>query len=59
MSGGKVAVLNVVPVDRTGSPQKNVIAYIEGLLVRARSGEVQSIITAWVQANGKPAHGMM
>jgi hypothetical protein len=59
MADAKVAVLNVVPVDRTGAPQKNVIAYIEDLLVRARSGEVQSIITAWVQANGKPAHGMM
>jgi hypothetical protein len=32
---------------------------IEDLLVRARSGEVQSVITARVQANGKPAHGMM
>jgi hypothetical protein len=40
MSDAKVAVLNVVPVDRTGAPQKNVIAYIEDLLVRARSGEV-------------------
>lgn len=59
MPDPKVTALKVVPVDRTGAPQENVIAYLEDMLVRARRGEVQSIITAWVQANGRPAHGMM
>ena len=31
----ELEILNVVPVDRTGAPQKNVIEFIEGALARA------------------------
>ncbi len=51
----KVAVLNVVPVDRTGRPQANVIEQLEAMLARARSGELQSFHMAYVRANGRAA----
>jgi hypothetical protein len=57
MGDGKVAVLNVVPVDRTGAPQKIVIEFVEGVLARARTGEIQSIVVAYAHANGWAGHG--
>ena len=58
MASDNVAKLNVVPVDRSGSPQANVIKFIEGLLARARTGELQSIAVAYVRANGYAANGV-
>ena len=45
MGDGKVAVLNVVPVDRTGAPQKIVIEFVEGVLARAR--ELERFSPSW------------
>lgn len=57
MPDAKVAILNIVPVDRTGAPQKDVIEYIEGLLARARTGELQSIAVAYAVSGGAAGQG--
>lgn len=54
-----VAQLSVVPVDRTAGarPQTGVIEFVERLLLRAKSGELQSIAVAYANAVGNPATG--
>jgi hypothetical protein len=52
-----VAKLAVVPIDRTGRPQPDVIDVIERLLERAHTGELQSIAFAFAAADGTTGHG--
>ena len=51
----KLATLKVVPVNHGAIPRPNVVAQIESLLARAKSGELQSIVACWIRSNGKPA----
>jgi hypothetical protein len=52
-----VAKLAVVPIDRSGRPQPDVIDILEQLLDRATSGELQSIAFAYAAADGGAGHG--
>lgn len=53
----EVAKLNVVPIDRTGRPQQNVIDAITDLLARAKVGEIQSIAYAYARSNNQLGYG--
>lgn len=57
----KVVTLNGEAVDSVGTPPENVIEALEGLLKRAKNGELRSIAVAWVRGNQRPgfmtAHG--
>ena len=53
----EVAKLAVVPIDRTGRPQSEVIAFLEAILARAETGEIQSIAVAYALASGHGGTG--
>jgi hypothetical protein len=56
---GDVRTLSVVPIDRSagGSPQPRVIEFLEKLVARARTGELQSVAVGYVAASGHPCEG--
>jgi len=55
MPQDNVVKLNVVPTDPAAGcePQENVIERLESLLERAKSGEIQSVVAAYVNASGR------
>ena len=50
--------LSIVPkAPALPEPQPNVILFIEGLLARAKAGEIQSIAVTYAAENGHPCDG--
>lgn len=53
-----VRTLSIVPrAPALPEPQPNVVTFIEGLLARAKAGEIQSIAVTYAAENGHPCDG--